>query len=1462
MSGFLFATAGSKSVIGTDTVTSSITGSTNVNVDPAGVSLATSTFGAAPTSVLANGSSTSTITLQLKDALGNDLLTGDGATYVFNTDRGSVGSATDNGDGTISATLTSSTSAGPANVSATRNGSPFSNSVSVTFTPGPAVSLEISAPASATAGTAFAVTVTARDAFNNVATGYLGTVAFSGGGSGAQLPANYSFVGGDAGAKSFASVELRQAGSRTITVTDTVTGSITGNDTLTVNPAAGATLEVAAPAAATAGSTFSVDVTARDTYNNVATGYLGTVAFSGGGSGAQLPANYSFVGGDAGTKTFNSVELRQAGSRTITVTDTVTGSITGSNTLIVNPAPAATLEVAAPAAATAGSTFSVDVTARDTYNNVATGYLGTVAFSGGGSGAQLPVNYTFVGGDAGVKTYIGVELRQAGSRTITATDTVTGSITGNDTLTVNPAPAATLEVAAPAAATAGSTFSVDVTAHDAFNNVATGYTGTVTFSGGGTGAQLPADYSFVGGDAGTKTFNSVELRQAGSRTITATDTVTGTITGNDTLTVNPAAAATLEVAAPAAATAGSTFSIDVTARDTYNNVATGYLGTVAFSGGGTGAQLPADYSFVGGDAGGHSFANVELRQAGSRTVTATDTVTGTVTGNDTITVNPGAATQIILAESGSTTAGDTHLLTATLKDAHGNTITSDNTTVVSFAKTSGAGTVTGLGDATAGAGVATKSVTNRLAGQIDLDAQAAGLTTGTMSYTIVVGPVSASASTVNAVPSSVVNNGTDATTITVTVLDAGGNPLSGKNVTLDDAGASSMISTVTNPTDASGQAVFTATDTVIENVTYSAVADAVSITDTAMVNFVFNDNTPPTNTITLSGANGASLTGTTLYYRPAAAGSFTLSSAVVDGGSGPASATYPAAGQVGWTHALETVNTPAGGPYVSNAFSWTNATSGDFDIDVEAADAWTPPNSSTTTLNVTEDSTPPAGHTVTVTGGPVFNALMIPFVLGDGSDGGSGLNTASRSVTRQVAALTSGVCGSFSDDAFSVSSPDTGVMSGNCYRYVFTIADRVGNVSATATSAVVQVDSDAPVPPTQVVNESSADGHASGSTLYYLPSGSGTFTVTASASDAQSGIDKVTFPAVGSGFVRSGSADDATAPHARDYTWSAGATATGAQTVTAHDLGTNSSNGSFTLTADSTAPTTSFTAPAAGAMLDSNVHAITASATDPGGAGVASVLFEVSDGGPFAPIGSADTTAPYSVGWDTSSVSDGPKTLRATTTDNVGNTTVVTRNVAVDKVVGPPNTSITVEPINPENDTTPEFEFTATETPATFECNIDGAGWASCATPFTVSPALGEGSHTLRGAGDRCRRQHRSDRGERHVGHRCDPPDRLADRPGGGRAGRRQRRHRQLQLSRRALGRTGRALRGLARCSWYVDGNRRRRHLAAVLGDVGYDARGRRRLRPPRRDDRHRRQLVRLGLDHGHRRQHRPEPHG
>ena len=60
--------------------------------------------------------------------------------------------------------------------------------------------------------------------------------------------------------------------------------------------------------------------------------------------------------------------------------------------------------------------------------------------------------------------------------------------------------------------------------------------------------------------------------------------------------------------------------------------------------------------------------------------------------------------------------------------------------MIAFAKQSGAGTVTGSGNATASSGVATKTITGALVGSVTMEATAAGLTTGTLgAFTVVHG---------------------------------------------------------------------------------------------------------------------------------------------------------------------------------------------------------------------------------------------------------------------------------------------------------------------------------------------------------------------------------------------------------------------------------------------------------------------------------------------------------------------------------------------------------------------------------------------------------------------------------------------------------------------------------------------------------------------------------------------------
>jgi hypothetical protein len=86
----------------------------------------------------------------------------------------------------------------------------------------------------------------------------------------------------------------------------------------------------------------------------------------------------------------------------------------------------------------------------------------------------------------------------------------------------------------------GTAFDITVTALDPFNNVVSGYTGTVTFSttDPDPGVVLPADYTFRPGDGGVATFpGEATLITPGDQTITVNDTTFDVLAGSTTVTV-------------------------------------------------------------------------------------------------------------------------------------------------------------------------------------------------------------------------------------------------------------------------------------------------------------------------------------------------------------------------------------------------------------------------------------------------------------------------------------------------------------------------------------------------------------------------------------------------------------------------------------------------------------------------------------------------------------------------------------------------------------------------------------------------------------------------------------------------------------------------------------------------------------------------------------------------------------
>src|SRR5439155_1408585 len=116
----------------------------------------------------------------------------------------------------------------------------ITGSVSVTVNPAAASTLVVTGyPSPTTPGTSHSFTVTARDAYGNNATGYVGSVNFTSSDAQAVLPANYAFTSSDAGTHTF-SATFKTAGGQSITATDTASGTINGSQTgITVKAAAG-----------------------------------------------------------------------------------------------------------------------------------------------------------------------------------------------------------------------------------------------------------------------------------------------------------------------------------------------------------------------------------------------------------------------------------------------------------------------------------------------------------------------------------------------------------------------------------------------------------------------------------------------------------------------------------------------------------------------------------------------------------------------------------------------------------------------------------------------------------------------------------------------------------------------------------------------------------------------------------------------------------------------------------------------------------------------------------------------------------------------------------------------------------------------------------------------------------------------------------------------------------------------
>jgi len=831
--------------------TSAITNTADVTFIAGVADAAQSIITASPASVLADGAAASTITIQTKDAQGNNLTTGGETIVLAQNGSSTLSGVTDVGDGTYTATATNF-SAETVTISGTLNGTSITDVGSITFTPGTATTAQTTitvSPSTVTAdGTSTStITVQSKDSNNNNLVTGGNTITLI-----------------EDGSATISAVTDNGNGSYTATITNTVAENIniTGTlnsfgivDNASVNFVAGSsasasqTLISVSPVSLTADglSSAAITVQAKDTFGNDITS---------GGLSIFLTENGSAVISsiiDNGNGTY-SATITNTVAEAIIISGTMNASAltdTASLTFTVGIASTTTTTITAtPTTLTADgvSTSTITIQTQDSQGNRLEIGGDTLSLSENGNAIISGIT------DVGNGTYTATVTNSVAEVIIISGQLNTFAVIDSASITFTPGTAVTGQttiVASPVSITADGTTTSTITVQtkDAQGNNLTTGGSLITLSENGN-----AIIGFVT-DHNNGSYSATITNTTAESVIISGLLGAGSISDTASVTFIAGAASlanTIISAAPTSVTANgiTTSTITVQAIDAQGNNLSASAATVVLSTSGS-----ANLSGVTNVGNGTYTATVTNLSAESIIISGT-LGGGVLTDTATITFTPGTAdttTSTISVSPASVVAdgSSTSIITVQLKDAQGNNQTSGGQTIA--ISSTGSGSIGSVSDN--GNGTYSASITNTIAEPVTITATLnSNPITDSASISFTSGTISTLLTLITASPLSAVANGVDSIEITLQAIDNLGNNLTsgGADIGLAQDGNASLQPVLDN-----GDGTYTAnlTSTIAETLTVSGTIAGIAITDSETITFTAGP--PTTSQTTISAAPSA-----------------------------------------------------------------------------------------------------------------------------------------------------------------------------------------------------------------------------------------------------------------------------------------------------------------------------------------------------------------------------------------------------------------------------------------------------------------------------------------------------------------------------------------------------------------------------------------------------------------------------